>query len=110
MGCLASKEKKKELRDRQFGPKAEWIRSLPCCACGTDGPCDAAHMKSRGAGGTSDHLVPLCRECHTEQHTTGIKTFFSKHGVIDILDLAERYHQKWLYAEYWDGRKGDMLY
>ena len=102
--------KKEERRERQFGPKADWIRTLPCAACGRDGPSDPAHMKSRGAGGTSDHLVPLCRMCHTEQHTKGIKTFFSKHGIIDTLDLAERYHQRWLHADYWKNRSEDLLY
>ena len=112
----SKKEKQKERRERQFGPKADWIRTLPCAACGRDGPSDPAHMRSRGAGGTSDHLVPLCRMCHTEQHAKGIKTFFSKHGIIDTLDLADQYHQRWInakrsgFTEYWQSREDDILY
>jgi len=96
----SKREKQRERKERQFGPKAEWIRTLSCAACKRDGR-DPAHMRSRGAGGTSDHLVPLCRECHTEQHAKGIKTFFSKRGMIDRLDLADQYHQRWLNEECW---------
>ena len=69
---------------------------MSCHTCGKWGPSDPAHMRSRGAGGTSEHLVPLCRDCHMEQHTNGIKTFFKKHGVDDHMALAKEYHQRWL--------------
>lgn len=45
-----------------------------------------------------------------EQHSKGLNTFFEKHGVIDTLDLAQRYHQRWLYQSYWDDRERDLLY
>ena len=105
-----ARSSKTDRKEKQFGLKAEWIRTLPCHACGKDGPSDPAHMKSRGAGGTSDHLVPLCRDCHVEQHSKGIKTFFEKHGVIDTLDLAQQYHHRWTYQDYWRNREQDLLY
>ena len=89
--------KRVRLYEKQFGKKADWIRSLPCSACGAGAPSDPAHMRSRGAGGTSEHLVPLCRMCHIDQHNRGIKTFFAEHGHSDPLELARHYHK--LYVE-----------
>ena len=31
-------ERLERLRGQQFGPKADWIRSLPCATCGQRGP------------------------------------------------------------------------
>lgn len=50
----------------------DWLKTLPCTACGR-GPCDPAHIRIGGNGGTSlkpgdDNAVPLCRDCHTKQH------------------------------------------
>lgn len=45
---------------------------------------DPAHIKTRGAVGTSEdvgNIVPLCRRCHTEQHQIGIKSFEKKFDV-----------------------------
>lgn len=41
-------------------------------ACGAS-PCDAAHIKSKGAGGGDERFncVPLCRGHHSEQHAQG---------------------------------------
>lgn len=58
----------------------EYIRSLPCTVC-LDPFVDAAHVQTRGSGGTDFAVVPLCRKHHTEQHTIGIRTFEEKHGV-----------------------------
>lgn len=71
-------------RAESFGPQAELCRRLPCCACGRKATCDPAHVRSRAAGGKDSDCVPLCRECHTEQHTIGILTFQQRHSV----DLA----------------------
>lgn len=87
--------KRKAQRNRDhFGEKAEWIRTLPCLVCG-QGPSQACHAKSRGAGGTSDHLVPMCKKHHDEQHLVGVKTFGVYHGV-DLMEEAESYHKAWL--------------
>lgn len=91
------KRKKKRHRDN-FGPKAEWIRSLPCVCCGGRDRVEAAHARSRGAGGTSEHLVPLQHVCHRYQHQVGIKTFQSERGV-DLMDEAARLHDEWTSQE-----------
>ena len=62
---------------RDFGPLADYVRGLDCCACGAAGPVDPAHVRSRGAGGhawTDDgrgNIIPLCRACHGLQHAKG---------------------------------------
>jgi 5-methylcytosine-specific restriction endonuclease McrA len=42
---------------------------------------DKAHIKTKGSGGDDDdsNIMPLCRRCHSEQHTIGIGTFVSKY-------------------------------
>lgn len=72
-------------RKEQFGPQADLCRALPCLVCGRR-PSDAAHVRSRGAGGTGlGNIVPLCRFHHDEQGRLGIRTFERRHRV----DLAE---------------------
>lgn len=49
------------------------IRAMDCAACGVPGPSDPAHIRSRGAGGHDEwnNVLPLCRPCHTLQHSRG---------------------------------------
>lgn len=92
-----------------FGDKLSWVQSLPCAvdsseckyarrlsASENEGAyySEAAHTKSRGAGGTSKHLIPLCTRHHLEQHGLGIKTFAAKYGLA-LHDLAEFYEHLW---------------
>ena len=72
-----------------FGPQADLCRSLPCCCCGAPPPSDPAHVRSRGAGGRDSDTVPLCRQCHTAQHTLGIRTFQAEHS-LDLVAEAAR--------------------
>lgn len=88
-----SKRKAQRNRDH-FGDKAVWIRTLPCLVCGTT-PVEACHAKSRGAGGTSEHLVPMCHKHHREQHMMGVTSFGVVHGV-DLMAEAEHYHKAWI--------------
>ena len=56
------------------------IRDITCFAYGCGfSPCDPAHVKSRGAGGTYRDIIPLCHRHHQEQHTIGILTFARKY-------------------------------
>ncbi len=70
-------ERKAKRLARDFGPLADYVRGLDCCACGAHGPSDPAHVKSRGAGGHAfldngqGNLVPFCRSCHGLQHSGG---------------------------------------
>ncbi|RME56842.1 DUF968 domain-containing protein [Candidatus Parcubacteria bacterium] len=55
----------------------KYIRSLPCCACGSPGPNDAHHIISVGNGrmgstAPDSHAIPLCRVCHMRLHDKGI--------------------------------------
>lgn len=90
-----NRERAKKRHRESYGPKAVWIRSLSCAACGTTRAVQAAHAKSRGAGGTSEHLVPLCFACHAHQHRVGVETFGREHG-FDLLGLARDYHTAWI--------------
>lgn len=63
-----------------------WIRLLPCLVNGDGarcfGPIQAAHVRSRGAGGGDfDNLMPLCMGHHAEQHAVGIRTFAARYEV-----------------------------
>jgi hypothetical protein len=53
---------------RDFGDHADTIRALPCDLCGSPPPSDPHHARSRGAGGTAKHLIPLCRKHHRRIH------------------------------------------
>lgn len=90
---MISRSRKRERWDRQFGDKALWIAQLNCLVCGRI-PSEAAHVKSRGAGGTSEHLVPICTAHHYEQHTIGIKTFQDKYH-LDLTLEALEYESRW---------------
>lgn len=66
----------------------DYVRMLPCVICGSlersqwCGPTEAAHVKSKGAGGKDwDNLIPLGTHHHREQHVIGIKSFEFKYQV-----------------------------
>lgn len=73
----ANPERKAKRYARDFGPLADYVRGLDCCACCQPGPSDPAHVRSRGAGGHAwtdegdGNLVPFCRACHDLQHAGG---------------------------------------
>jgi hypothetical protein len=91
----ANKKRRAKRYRETFGlEKAAWVRTLPCLGCGRT-PSEAAHAKSRGAGGTAAHLVPLCHRCHREQHQVGILTFQASRR-LDLLSEAEHYHRAWI--------------
>jgi len=72
-----------------------WTRMRPCAACHRS-PCEVAHiLKSRAAGGRPWHCIPLCAECHREQHTIGVVTFAKRHG-LDIENLAHFHWKRWI--------------
>jgi hypothetical protein len=63
-----NRERKARRYARDFGDHAQRIRQLPCDLCGAPPPSDPHHAKSRGAGGTKRHLIPLCRKHHRRIH------------------------------------------
>ena len=79
-------------RAEDFGERGEAVRAMPCLiaaqhTCG--GKMEAAHAKSRGAGGDRRHLLPLCSRAHREQHDRGVLTFQTTYQV-DLLVEADR--------------------
>lgn len=88
-----------------FGPEGfvEFVHSYGCVVAqekgplsGCEGPSEAAHLKSRGAGGGwRENVVPLCRKHHAEQHRHGIKSFDVRHNM--DLDLwAAAVFSRWV--------------
>jgi hypothetical protein len=66
---------------KPIGPDEDYIdyvRNSPCCVCGQPsteaGKSNAAHFPvTRGAGAPKDWVIPLCGECHHEQHQDPVK-------------------------------------
>ena len=88
-----SPKRRKKRYDEEFGAKAGFIRDCNCVVCGRH-PSEPHHVKSRGAGGKAEHLVPLCHEHHRELHGSGHRTFQEKHNV-DLVREAQHYHERW---------------
>ena len=79
-----NRERMKRVRAVQFGPQAEACRRSSCYACGSPGPCDPHHLKSRATGGKDRDCVPLCRGpygCHALFHEKGRKRFEEMMGI-----------------------------
>jgi len=92
-----NEKRRARLFDEQFGSVAfvKWVRLQECSVPGCGGwPCEAAHVVSRGAGGTAEDIIPLCHEHHREQHDRGVETFASEHG-IDLAALADWTQTRW---------------
>ena len=73
----------------------KFIRSLPCCVCGNDLGVDAAHIRyadvrsakrAVGVGEKPDDrwTVPLCRRCHTSQHSGNEFGFWNSKNIDPI--------------------------
>ena len=79
-----------ERRRENFGERAVYVRGMPCLVgVSCSGPIEAAHVRSRGAGGTRRDLVPLCQAHHREQHQRGKRSFAESHG-LDLEAAAAR--------------------
>jgi len=77
----------------------EFIRELPCLVCGNNIETQAAHIRlsdasvgkvNPGVGAKPDDCwtVPLCGECHDNQHRMGDEAMFWKIVGIDPLLIA----------------------
>ncbi len=74
------------------------IRQLPCLGC-MDIPSEAAHVRMQSGahnkhGGMSKkpadrHALPLCRDCHREQHRIGERAFWTTANLHPLL-ICER--------------------
>lgn len=102
--------------DRVDSPgHCKWVRTkFDCAVAGKvkigeprhivcSGRIDPHHVKTRGAGGGDDKVVPMCRAHHTQLDSWGIgqETFQAIYGVdlpkmADALWRADSYHRaKW---------------
>lgn len=76
-------ERRRRLSAEAFGERGAAVRAMACVVVGDgcSGPIEAAHVRSRGAGGGRRDLVPLCRGHHRQQHAIGIESFAARWGV-----------------------------
>jgi hypothetical protein len=89
-----NRKRKARLLEVQFGPKGAWIRTLECATCWAPPPSDPSHAtKTRGAGGTAEHLIPQCRPCHIELGL-GAERFEALYGW-DLAALVAEYEERW---------------
>ena len=65
----------------QFAEQSALARTLPCFTCGAPPPSDPSHLKTCGAGGVDDAVIPQCRLCHVQLGSEGIVSFFVKRGL-----------------------------
>lgn len=86
-----NRERRLESYAQAYGDRGELVRAMPCICRGNEcrGPTEAAHVKSRGAGGTRRDLVPLCSRHHRRQHDHGLGTFERETG-LDLRAVAAR--------------------
>lgn len=101
-------ERREHLAQAQYdGGKdhANYVRGQGCVVANGDcyGDVQAAHVRSRGAGGTAKDMVGMCWFHHqVEQHGDGIKTFQKKYGI----DLEAEAARLWEENDNWEG-EGD---
>lgn len=92
LGVNAERQEARRM-DTHGTKHANWVASLPCCASfpelyegehtlkpfmlrtGQARICDPHHVRTRGAGGTAEHCVPLDPPKHRELGTLGQDTF-----------------------------------
>lgn len=75
---------------------------MNCCVCGKS-PCDVAHIKTRGSGGSDEpfNLAPLCRRHHSESHQLGWHLFCEKYPVM----IAVFRRRGWEFYDHFGVRK-----
>lgn len=88
-----------------------WLRKLPCARCSHPGdkanPIVAAHVDHAGGKGTSTkvadrHCIPLCNDCHTQQHAIGWRSFELGLPTHEAVALAAAYWQQWPGRSDWE--------
>lgn len=88
------------------------LRHLPCSCCeaapGDQGnPIRSAHVDHAGGKGMSTkvadrHCIPLCNNCHDEQHQVGWLTFEKRLPLGDAVALAGIYWTEWPGRRAWE--------
>ncbi len=77
--------------------RVEFVKSLPCAACGLEEFSGNAHVAGDGIGRKSDYtkIIPLCPWCHRRQHDIGAGSFAIKFQ-LDLRALAAATQRAWL--------------
>ena len=76
-----------------------WIRTQPCCVCGTTRGIEASHTGPRGLGQKSpdSSAIPLCAKHHrtgdASYHRLGPRKFSERHN-LDIPAIVRRLNTK----------------
>jgi hypothetical protein len=88
------RKRQRELRERDFGPHADFVRSHPCIVCKRTVGVQSHHEPPRGKGGRRDAVkdqTPLCPEHHQDgpnaRHKIGEAQFEALYGV-DLCAVA----------------------
>ena len=92
-----NRERRATLSEIQYGPEefTTWLHRLQCCVPGCEArDIEQAHVVSKGAGGTWEDTVPMCRDHHREQHAMGFLTFERKYGC-DLRAIAAQVQREW---------------
>lgn len=68
-----------------------FVRSHACSVCHATAPIEVAHVRLGSGAGISQkphdwRTVSLCRDCHTEQHTKGERTFWAGRDVEALIE------------------------
>lgn len=88
--------KKKRESDRwQSQRHRNHVRSHACVKCDAEAPIEVAHVRLGTDGGMgkkpSDFwTLPLCRDCHAQQHTMGERTFWGDRDPLAICEALIR--------------------
>lgn len=91
MNALPPRKPKKEKRESRWKSQKHctWLRkSFGCSMCGSTAGIEVAHVRMGSGAGMGQkpndyRAVPLCRDCHSEQHRTSEPDFW------------RRYEDKW---------------
>lgn len=86
------------MRDRKY---LDWLKTRACVVCAVvhggmlryGGGCDPAHGHSAGmrVKGPDKDAIPLCRRCHSEQHSIGWTDFEAKYKIDREREAAIHY-------------------
>lgn len=72
-----------------------WTQGCGCVVGGCRSEkIEVVHVRSRGAGGTADDTVAMCRDHHRVLHRIGTLPFEARYR-LDLADLAAQHSFRW---------------
>lgn len=100
-GIMELRQREPRLVDPAY---LRWLRKKPCCVCGKPAPSDAAHIRfgseaygKRNVGMAEKPddrwAIPLCRECHTSQHSENEQEWWRRKRMLPLL-LARKFYSE----------------